>query len=206
MSTEIKCTRFAPGAAVPEWLLAAEPMGPDSVAGPFIFQIEVDVIELEDRFVLLPTGTGNLAPTLHYGGQGARLYAPAKPVCNVLVTNTIMGLEVDAWSEVPQAPPAQQGLSQPTLPALPGPPPSQAYRGLAESEIQFHQRALAAYARAAQEAQQQDAHRRAYQVPGIPADQLGEWPPAPDFCAPGLKTLVKPRGFWRRLWDAIANA
>lgn len=203
MSTEIKCTRFAPGAAVPEWLLAAEPMGPDSVAGPFIFQIEVDVLELEDRFVLLPTGTGNLAPILHYGGQGARLYAPAKPVCNVLVTNTIMGLEVDAWSEVPQASPAQQGLSQSTSPAMPA-APYNPYDPVIQAQL-----------RAQQEAQQQDAHRRAYQVPGIPADQLGEWPPAPGQFAPRTSLVgyppaqllpeAKPPGFWRRLWNAIGG-
>ena len=158
MSTEIKCARFAPGAAVPEWLLAAEPMGPDSVAGPFIFQIEVDVLELEDRFVLLPTGTGSLAPTLHYGGQGARLYAPAKPVCNVLVTNTIMGLEVDAWSEVPVAPPTW----------------------LAPAEQDRHTEMAQAYLTREGEAFRQAMEQRAMRQ-------------------------LRP-GFWRRLWDAIANA
>jgi len=91
------CVRFAAGSAVPEWLVAVEPIDASSVPGPFIFQSEVDVIETEDRFIVLATETGNLPPTFHYGGRGGRAYAASKPVCNILAHNQIEPLDVNAW-------------------------------------------------------------------------------------------------------------
>ena len=73
-------TRFAMGAAVPEWLLSVEPNGPDANRGNPRFAQDVILIETPDRYMLHPQHEGVSRPMIDFGDMHD---------CNVLAASKI---------------------------------------------------------------------------------------------------------------------
>jgi hypothetical protein len=85
--SDVKITRFAPGQAVPDWLLDQEPAQPDAIKGPITFADVADVIETPDYFVLVPFRDAAGIVTIE--GRGNLVFAATKPV-RVLIQQSVI--------------------------------------------------------------------------------------------------------------------
>ena len=91
--TKLRMTRFAAGTRVPEWLLAVEPMNKDSVLDEPRFIVAVDVVEVSDRFFVIPVGVSNGPGIMSFNGSYCTITAPGKPVEAVIAKQVILGLD-----------------------------------------------------------------------------------------------------------------
>ena len=97
MTEELTRKRFAAGEVVPEWLLVAEPMYPNSVRGQFSFATPVDVIETDEYFVVLVLPYGPYSSALSFSGAGCKILAASKAVRIPGQQSIIQPESVDAW-------------------------------------------------------------------------------------------------------------
>ncbi len=92
---EITRARFNAGDKAPDWLLTAEPMGPQAVKGDIEFCVPCDVLEFEDHYMVFPALLGQIDQVMWTTGQGCRIVAPGKRVHVALgtlaVQNDIFG-------------------------------------------------------------------------------------------------------------------
>lgn len=89
---------FPMGANVPEWLLDLRPK-PGSVRGKFRFATDVDVIETEHYFVIVPTADVFTKVLDDSGTTGCAIAAADKPVhlLGIIIRQT--GDELPLWSQ-----------------------------------------------------------------------------------------------------------
>lgn len=81
-------TKFAMGERVPDWLITIEPMNPQSHKENFRFAIDVDVIETDEVFVVIPRTFSSGHSIIDMSGtHGCKLFAPGKPARVVVSTN-----------------------------------------------------------------------------------------------------------------------
>lgn len=105
-------TQFRMGADVPEWLLTLEPRTAQSKKENFRFMVDVDVIETEQVFVVVPRVFGPYSGMIDTSGVvDCDMFAPGKPT---RMANQLM--DVFARGVVPPAP-----LVQPPPPSPGGP-------------------------------------------------------------------------------------
>lgn len=101
MSEAATVTRFQMGAAIPEWLLAAEPMQPGAPRGAGLrFGCDVDVIETADSYVVIALPGQAHQPLIADAGMAAHhIFAPSKVARMVqLVTPILREAEARAVS------------------------------------------------------------------------------------------------------------
>lgn len=123
--TLTKRLRFARGAAVPEWLLVAEPLVANAPRGNFHFAFETDVFEAPEYFSVVPLVMGVQGqPAIDIGGTAHhRFYAPGKPVRLTLRDETFLPLEMNGWTNMSPSTGAPPPSAPPPPLPLVAPPP-----------------------------------------------------------------------------------
>lgn len=108
--------KFARGDQVPEWLLALEPMHPQSVRAPVTFSMPTDVLDAGDYYVVVPRYVGH-SPVGAYltEATGCEVRAPTKPVETIMFKSVIVNtdyLETRIESVLTQLPPSAPAPGQ----------------------------------------------------------------------------------------------
>lgn len=99
-------TKFATGERVPDWLITIEPMSPQSHKENFRFAIDVDVIETDEVFVVVPRTFGSGHSIIDMSGtSGCKLFAPGKPTRVVVSTNDFFAEGVGVLVQIGAATP-----------------------------------------------------------------------------------------------------
>ncbi len=89
-------TRFQIGAAVPEWLIVADPMHAQSRQGTLRFAVACDVLEAPGYFLVVPLAIGPIPEIISFDGHLCRIVAAGKPVKVVVANSTYYSAEIDA--------------------------------------------------------------------------------------------------------------
>lgn len=106
-------TQYDMGAAVPEWLLVAEPAVAGAPRGHFRFGRDVYVIDLPTHYAVLPavSGPGQFLDTT--GTEHHNVFASGKPVVFATMTTPIFGHEVQGLVFAQQVDEHNRRLAQP---------------------------------------------------------------------------------------------